>query len=65
MLACAYDSPRQPIDSSFELILNSLSQVYVHFTCALDTKNIEFVIRSVRDTVLRATLDEIGLGIDK
>jgi len=40
------------------------AKVYVHFTCALDTKNIEFVIRSVRDTVLRNTLDEMGLGLD-
>jgi len=39
------------------------AKVYVHFTCALDTKNIEFVIRSVRDTVLRNTLDEIGLKV--
>jgi GTPase SAR1 family protein len=40
------------------------AKVYVHFTCALDTKNIEFVIRSVRDTIMRNTLDEMGLGID-
>jgi len=35
--------------------------VYTHFTCALNTKNIEFVIKSVKDTLLRGTLSDMGV----
>jgi len=38
------------------------AKLYTHFTCALDTKNIEFVIKSVRDTLMRSTLENMGLG---
>lgn len=37
------------------------AKTYVHFTCALDTKNIQFVIKSVRDRILRSTISEMGL----
>jgi len=36
--------------------------VYTHFTCALNTENIQFVIKSVRDTILRDTLEELGVA---
>lgn len=35
--------------------------VYTHFTCALNTKNIEFVIKSVKDTLLKSTLNDMGV----
>jgi len=35
--------------------------VYPHFTTAIDTKNIEFVIRSVRETILKQTLSKMGI----
>jgi len=37
--------------------------VYTHFTCALNTKNIEFVIKSTKDTLLRETLEETGVPL--
>jgi len=37
------------------------SRVYTHYTTAIDTKNIEFVIKSVRETLLTATLADMGL----
>jgi len=37
------------------------STVYVHNTTAIDTKNIEFVIKSVRETILKQTLQNMGL----
>jgi len=40
---------------------HSGAKVFVHFTCALDTKNIEFVIRSMRKTILENNLEDLGL----
>jgi len=37
------------------------SHVYVHFTVAIDTKNIQFVIQAVRETILKQALGNIGL----
>jgi len=37
------------------------SRVFVHFTCAINTKNIDFVIRSVMKSILTNTLDDLGL----
>jgi len=35
--------------------------IYPHFTTAIDTRNIEFVIKSVRETILKNTLSKIGI----
>jgi GTPase SAR1 family protein len=37
------------------------SSVFVHFTCAINTKNIDFVIRSVMKSILTNTLGQIFL----
>jgi len=34
---------------------------YTHYTCALNTKNIEFVIKSIKDTLLKDTLKDLGV----
>jgi len=34
-------------------------QIYVHFTCAINTENIEFVFKCVRDTVLKQILEDL------
>jgi len=34
--------------------------IYVHFTCALDTKNIKIVIESVRNTLMNNTIEVLG-----
>eukprot|EP01124_Arcella_intermedia_P003358 TRINITY_DN1183_c0_g1_i1.p1 TRINITY_DN1183_c0_g1~~TRINITY_DN1183_c0_g1_i1.p1 ORF type:complete len:368 (-),score=69.60 TRINITY_DN1183_c0_g1_i1:110-1129(-) len=38
-----------------------LTSLYSHFTCALDTKNIEVVIRAVRTTLLQGIIKDFGL----
>jgi len=35
------------------------TQVFIHFTCAINTENIEFVIHEVRRKVLDRTIDQI------
>jgi len=37
------------------------SHVFVHYTTAINTENIAFVIRSVRETLLNKTLDNLGI----
>jgi len=41
------------------------SRVFVHYTCAINTKNIDFVIRAVMKTILDKTLDNLGFGGNK
>jgi len=38
------------------------SSVFVHFTTAINTKNIDFVIRAVMKTILDKTFDTLGFG---
>jgi len=35
--------------------------IYAHFTCAVDTQNVEIVFKSVRDTLLKSVMNEIVL----
>jgi len=41
---------------------NPQKPIYTQFTCATDTNNIKFVFDAVRDIVLQAALEQIGLG---
>jgi GTPase SAR1 family protein len=59
-----YEAACEYIRARFVEKARTRAKPYVHFTCALDSKNIEFVIRSVRDRILRSTMDDIGFGID-
>jgi len=34
--------------------------IYTHFTCAISTENVEFVFKCVRETLLRAIMNEIA-----
>lgn len=38
--------------------------IFVHFTCAINTENIEFVFKSVRKTLLDGIIGSMGLGGD-
>lgn len=42
-----------------ELVGNN-GQVHTHFTCAVDTRNIEYVIKDVRVKVLLDIADQIS-----
>jgi len=47
-----YDNAVAFIDARFRERVSDQHQIYVHFTCAVDTKNIEYVIKDVRVTVM-------------
>jgi len=54
------------VDNALEYIKSQFldrtqSTIYVHNTTAIDTKNIEYVIKSVRETILKQTLTNMGL----
>lgn len=36
-------------------------EIYTHFTCATDTKNVQFVFDAVTDIIIKTNLTEIGL----
>lgn len=40
---------------------NTSKQIYVHYTCATDTKQIRFVMSAVNDIIIRNTLRQAGL----
>lgn len=42
-------------------------EIYTHFTCATDTKNVQFVFDAVTDVIIKNNLKECGLywrGLD-
>uniref|UniRef100_A0AAY5KYL1 Adenylate cyclase-inhibiting G alpha protein n=1 Tax=Esox lucius TaxID=8010 RepID=A0AAY5KYL1_ESOLU len=36
-------------------------EIYTHFTCATDTKNVQFVFDAVTDVIIKTNLKEVGL----
>ncbi|KAM9855377.1 guanine nucleotide-binding protein G(i) subunit alpha isoform 1-T3 [Aulostomus maculatus] len=38
-----------------------IKDIYTHFTCATDTKNIQFVFDAVTDVIIKSNLTDIGL----
>ena len=36
-------------------------EIYTHFTCATDTKNVQFVFDAVTDVIIKNNLKEVGL----
>jgi GTPase SAR1 family protein len=51
-------------DRFLEKNLQPNRTIFVHFTCAINTENIEFVFKSVRHTLLNQIIGTIGLGND-
>lgn len=39
----------------------AIKEIYTHFTCATDTKNVQFVFDAVTDIIIKNNLSEIGL----
>jgi len=37
------------------------NKVYVHFTTAIDTENIGFILKAVRETLLKDALSKLGI----
>lgn len=58
---CNFDTASQFIKQRFLERNQSNHSVYVHFTVAISTENIEFVFRAVRETVLKNVLNQVIL----
>jgi len=55
-----FDNACQFIKARFLERVANAKPIYHHFTCAIDTQNIEHVINDVRKTVLQEFLEEIN-----
>lgn len=58
-----YEDAGAYIKTQFEKLnqRNERKEVYSHFTCATDTNNIELVLESVADVIIKNNLRECGL----
>ena len=57
-----YEEAAAFIQMKFESLNRSnLREIYTHFTCATDTRNVQFVFDSVHDVIIRNHLKDCGL----
>ncbi|XP_037540826.1 guanine nucleotide-binding protein G(i) subunit alpha [Nematolebias whitei] len=58
----AYDETATYIQCQFEGLnkRRSTKDIYTHFTCATDTKNVQFVFDAVTDVIIKNNLRDIG-----
>lgn len=54
-----YEAASQFMKARFLEMNTSPHVIYTHFTCAIDTENIEFVFKVVRETILKKIIEEI------
>ncbi|KAM6929909.1 guanine nucleotide-binding protein G(i) subunit alpha isoform 1-T2 [Lycodopsis pacificus] len=59
----SYDETATYIQYQFEDLnkRKDTKEIYTHFTCATDTKNVQFVFDAVTDVIIKINLREIGL----
>eukprot|EP01114_Cavostelium_apophysatum_P009020 TRINITY_DN22095_c0_g1_i1.p1 TRINITY_DN22095_c0_g1~~TRINITY_DN22095_c0_g1_i1.p1 ORF type:complete len:417 (-),score=117.01 TRINITY_DN22095_c0_g1_i1:25-1275(-) len=65
-----YTGPNQPKEASafieqqfLSLINNKHKLVYTYHTCATDTNNVRFIFKAVKDVLITAYLNHLGIGI--
>lgn len=58
-----YDEAASYIQSKFEDLnkRKDTKEIYTHFTCATDTKNVQFVFDAVTDVIIKNNLKDCGL----
>ncbi|XP_040850449.1 guanine nucleotide-binding protein G(i) subunit alpha-2 isoform X2 [Ochotona curzoniae] len=58
-----YDEASSYIQSKFEDLnkRKDTKEIYTHFTCATDTKNVQFVFDAVTDVIIKNNLKDCGL----
>eukprot|EP01104_Vermistella_antarctica_P009841 TRINITY_DN257_c0_g1_i1.p1 TRINITY_DN257_c0_g1~~TRINITY_DN257_c0_g1_i1.p1 ORF type:complete len:355 (-),score=122.09 TRINITY_DN257_c0_g1_i1:368-1432(-) len=56
---CNVDDAMQFIKTNFLEQNTSPHVIYTHFTCAINTENVEFVFNCVRETILKKVLDAL------
>ncbi|KYQ96951.1 G-protein subunit alpha 6 [Tieghemostelium lacteum] len=54
-----YEETSQYIKSKFLSVREKSNQVYTHFTVAIDTQNINFVFKAVKEIILRSIFDDL------
>uniref|UniRef100_A0A8C5MY88 Guanine nucleotide-binding protein G(i) subunit alpha-2 n=1 Tax=Leptobrachium leishanense TaxID=445787 RepID=A0A8C5MY88_9ANUR len=61
--ANSYDEAASYIQSKFEDLnkRRDTKEIYTHFTCATDTKNVQFVFDAVTDVIIKNNLKDCGL----
>ncbi|KAI4823744.1 hypothetical protein KUCAC02_012314 [Chaenocephalus aceratus] len=59
----SYDETSCYIQAQFEDLnkRKGTKEIYTHFTCATDTKNVQFVFDAITDVIIKINLREIGL----
>ncbi|KAJ4934627.1 hypothetical protein JOQ06_007412 [Pogonophryne albipinna] len=59
----SYDETSCYIQTQFEDLnkRKGTKEIYTHFTCATDTKNVQFVFDAITDVIIKINLREIGL----
>ncbi|XP_016367675.1 guanine nucleotide-binding protein G(i) subunit alpha-2-like, partial [Sinocyclocheilus rhinocerous] len=58
-----YDEAASYIQTKFEELnkKKNTKEIYTHFTCATDTKNVQFVFDAVTDVIIKNNLKDCGL----
>jgi len=56
---CNFDNASNFIKARFMELNQSPHALYIHFTCAINTENMDFVFKVVRETVLKKILNEV------
>lgn len=58
-----YDDAAEYIHTQFQDLnkRKGIKEIYTQFTCATDTKNVQFVFDAVTDIIIKNNLSEIGL----
>ncbi|RXM90546.1 Guanine nucleotide-binding protein G(i) subunit alpha-2 [Acipenser ruthenus] len=58
-----YDEASAYIQAKFEDLnkKKDTKEIYTHFTCATDTKNVQFVFDAVTDVIIKNNLKDCGL----
>lgn len=58
-----YDEAAGYIQTKFEDLnkRKDTKEIYTHFTCATDTKNVQFVFDAVTDVIIKNNLKDCGL----
>ncbi|CDQ91948.1 unnamed protein product [Oncorhynchus mykiss] len=61
--ASTYEEAAAYIQCQFEDLnrRKDTKEIYTHFTCATDTKNVQFVFDAVTDVIIKINLKECGL----
>jgi len=56
-----YDAASGFVKARFMELNQSPHSIYIHFTCAISTENMEFVFKDVREALLKQILNEVIL----